>query len=361
MGRLLAGFHGAAIIASGPPYLNEIAPASLLGLFGAAVAMSMSAGMLVGSVLSLPQVLGNQTLWPWLTVIGLVLNLAQIVCLYFSVESPEWLNEKGRVEEVSWACKQIYKSDELSAQKAANVCSVPAVNNDILMLWKRCFTNAHIRSAILKIGWFYALQDISGCPVIIQYSAAIFKSAQIPLDVVPYINIAVFAVTVAGSLSCGLVVDKWGRKLTYSVSAIGITVCFLLVFILDFFKSNKIVSYTTIAPIAIFQVFSQLGVLSVPFIMASEWVAADCRVICNTFATLVGCLSQFAMGFAFPAMLEGLEKWTFLVLAGVCLSAFVFVRYVKLELTVEQKSQLNSKRTNSFISLVDNRIELQTE
>ena len=127
-------------------------------------------------------------------------------------------------------------------EKAENPTSkIPEVNF-IRQYWqnvKEIFDKKHIRIPTLHLLLLYWNQNLSGALVMLFYTTAIFQQVGVPANYVSIAIVSFFAVNFIASLFSGMVLDKWGRKLTYTISVCGMGVCMSLVFGFSFFDSHK--------------------------------------------------------------------------------------------------------------------------
>ncbi len=89
--RFLSGIYCGIFMGILPMYLNELPPQNLRGSLGTLNQLSIVFGILVSNILGLPDMLGNQRLWPVLVSLTLIPACLQLVGLMFAVESPKFL------------------------------------------------------------------------------------------------------------------------------------------------------------------------------------------------------------------------------------------------------------------------------
>ncbi len=89
--RFLSGIYCGIFTGILPMYLNELPPQNLKGSLGTLNQLSIVLGILVANVLGLPEMLGNEKLWPVLVSLTIVPAFLQLFGLMFAVESPKFL------------------------------------------------------------------------------------------------------------------------------------------------------------------------------------------------------------------------------------------------------------------------------
>merc|ERR1719427_2241993 len=91
LGRTIVGFNAGVNTVVAPMYLSEIAPVHVRGSLGTLSQFGIVCGLLLGNILGMKVVLGNDDGWPYLFGATAVIGLVQLVLLLFCPESPRWL------------------------------------------------------------------------------------------------------------------------------------------------------------------------------------------------------------------------------------------------------------------------------
>ena len=138
--------------------------------------------------------------------------------------------------------------------------------------------------------------------MLMYFSSAIFQQAGIPQSFVGIASILFFVVNLISSFVCGLIVDKWGRRVMFTVSCCGMGVCLLAVFALSFFDSNITIAYVIIGPICAFNAFAKLGCVPIPFMIAAELIPVNNRGTVQSLGVTVDFLGQFVVITLFPLL-----------------------------------------------------------
>ena len=183
------------------------------------------------------------------------------------------------------------------------------------------------------------------------FSNAIFQRAGVPVEYIGLASIGFFVVNFVSSFTCGMVVDKWGRKMTYCLSCIGMGVCLLMIFVLSFFDDSSTIAYLIILPSCLFNFFSNAGCLPIPFMLAGELVDVEKRGIVQGLGISNGFLSQFIVATLFPILVQSIDQYVFLIMAGFDFLAAIHIWLIKIEMRNEEIDGLFLKRASSFIKL----------
>ena len=345
IGRFFIGMSCGGGVTVYTVYSSEIAPAKYLGIFGASFTIGLTGAAVITSILGTEWIFSSYKLWAWIMVVSMFFSLSQLVCLFFAVESPVYLLRKNLVDEAKVANKLLHGNEaELTDS------SVEFVESDFLSDLKEIVNLGHIKVPTLHIILTYWNQNISGIPALMMFSNAIFQTAGIPSKFIGVASIGFFTVNFLSSFGCGMVVDKWGRKRTYTISCLGMGVCLLLVFLLGFFDGNQTIAYVTIAPIITYNAFSNVGCLPIPFMLAAELIPVKNRGTVQSIGVFNGFLSQFIVVTLFPILVQSIDQYVFLILAVFAFLAAVHIWFVKVEMRKEVVDSLFLKRASSFIN-----------
>ena len=108
IGRFFIGISCGGGVTIYTVYSAEIAPAKRLGLFGASFTIGLTGAAIIVSVLGTQWIFNTYKLWPWINLVNIIFNFAQLGCLIFAVESPAYLLRKNLIEEARIANKHLH-------------------------------------------------------------------------------------------------------------------------------------------------------------------------------------------------------------------------------------------------------------
>lgn len=91
IGRLLVGIASGLSTSTAPMYLAEISPPSLRGAFGTFFSVGLTAGIVIGQIFSLEEILGNDNNWQYAFSAFGFFNLVPILIYHCIPESPKYL------------------------------------------------------------------------------------------------------------------------------------------------------------------------------------------------------------------------------------------------------------------------------
>lgn len=116
-GRFLIGINNGLTVGLCPMYITEIAPVSLRGAFGTFYHLFMILSYFLSEIFSLPEIFGNDSLWPILFVVPIFIIIFQVVALCFCVESPRYLMIiKSDPEKAEKSLKILRKQEDVSEE-----------------------------------------------------------------------------------------------------------------------------------------------------------------------------------------------------------------------------------------------------
>ncbi|CAL8354669.1 solute carrier family 2, facilitated glucose transporter member 9 isoform X1 [Gadus morhua] len=321
VGRLIMGVDSGIALCALPMYLGEISPRNIRGSIGQFNSILICLGVFTGQVLGLPQLLGQESKWPFLFAFLAVPALIQLCVLPFFPESPRYLLMERRDEaaaekafqrflgkkDVSKELEEVYA--EGHAQSNLQVVSVPQL-----------IRNPAVRWQLITVIITMACYQLCGLNAIWYYTNGILAEAGFAGNIIPYITLSTGAVETLAAIVSGLVIERIGRRplLIFGFSTMAVCFGFLTVFLnlQDRVSWFPYLSYVCI--LAVIACFCS-GPGGIPFVLTGELFEQSYRPAAFMIAGLVNWLSNFAVGLLFPFIQAALQTYAFLVFAGVCI------------------------------------------
>lgn len=173
------------------------------------------------------------------------------------------------------------------------------------------------------------LNQFSGVITMMSYSATIFEEAGSALSSNMSIIIVGLIQLTSNCVAMNLV-DRAGRRLMISVSAAGVALGLSILGVYMMLKSWNIdVTAFNWLPLASFSfiiVLSQMGVLSLPFVVLNEIMPEKIKDGCCTFCMSILWLFSFITRKYFPLLIDLIcLHGSIFLFAGVCVCGAVFV------------------------------------
>nr|XP_055032655.1 solute carrier family 2, facilitated glucose transporter member 11 isoform X2 [Misgurnus anguillicaudatus] len=283
LARLLVGVNAGVSMNVQPMYFGESAPKDLRGAVAFSSAVFTALGILLGQVTGLTEVLGSESVWPYLLASNALPGLVQLLTLPWFPESPRYLLiDKGD----SKACIQ--------ALKRLRACSVfDSEMEEILQertgtgevraktMWE-LFADRSLRRQLCTVMAASSAMMLCGNDSIYFYASYIFQEAGIPLEKIQYVAIGTGACEFTSAVVCNLLIERVGRRLLLA-------------------------GVTGILPAELFDQMARPAAYMVAGSMM--W------------------LNLFLMGMAFPFIVNGLGQFCFIPFGGVCVAGCLFIGF----------------------------------
>ncbi|XP_060894072.1 solute carrier family 2, facilitated glucose transporter member 11b isoform X1 [Labrus mixtus] len=319
-GRLFCGINAGIGLCVQPLYLGEIAPTSLRGAMGTGTSIFITGGILSGQVIGLKELLGREEQWHLLLATTCVPAIMQLLILPWFPESPRYLLiDKGDDARCKKALAQLHGAagcisewEEIEKER----------NNFVGFKAKKpweLFYDPTIRWQLLTILLLNAAQQLNGINAIYFYADYLFKQAGIPSEKIPYVTIGTGACECVTALTCGLLIDRLGRKVLIAGGYTLMSICCVLITLtLTFQEANPIVPYLSMACVFAFILSFGLGPGGVTNILTAELFTQSTRPAAYIISGSLNWFSFLFIGLAFPFIVIGLQQYCFLVFLVIC-------------------------------------------
>uniref|UniRef100_A0A8C2XLY6 Solute carrier family 2 member 11b n=1 Tax=Cyclopterus lumpus TaxID=8103 RepID=A0A8C2XLY6_CYCLU len=363
IGRLLTGLNAGIGICAQTLYLGEIAPTALRGGMGMGTSIFITVGILTGQVMGLKELLGKEEHWPLLLSTTCVPAFLQLLILPWFPESPRYLLiDRGEEQGFEKALKQLHGTDACDGERE----DIEKERNNLVDFqtkkpWQ-LFTDRSVRWQLVAIGLLNAAQQLNGINAIYFYADYLFRQSGIPTDKIPYVTIGTGACECITALTCGLLIDRLGRKVLiaggYALMSI---CCILFTLTLSFQDASPVVPYLSMGCLFAFVLSFGLGPGGVTNILTTELFTQTTRPAAYMIAGSLNWLSFFFIGLVFPFIVLGLQQYCFLVFLAVCSFMAMYIFFVIpetknktfIEIQNEFKSSRNVDDTVNYGTLTD--------
>lgn len=286
-GRVLMGLAMGIGLPLASTFLTEISPVKYRGACNSMVQAGFAFGDFCGMTLSLPTLLGSESLSPFSLGFTGLTSFFMLIILFFAHDSPRYLilkmnnSVKGKeaitfyqglsqTQEVFEEILQEKQMESFSKTESGGMkwSSIPFKN---LLLACACFT----------------IPMVSGIIIIIGYSTDAFDANGLPQRVTPYLTLTLGVSNCLSSFLSVKVVDRWGRKALMKIGLIG---SFLGPFLFTIFSLINFYATTPSGFAYSLVIFLDLYVLSYSFLNASSiTLAAEiCSQSYRSYAMALG-------------------------------------------------------------------------
>uniref|UniRef100_A0A8D0AVP1 Solute carrier family 2 member 11b n=1 Tax=Sander lucioperca TaxID=283035 RepID=A0A8D0AVP1_SANLU len=352
IGRLLIGIYAGIGLCVQPQYLGEIAPTAFRGAMGMGTSIFITVGILTGQVIGLKELLGKEEHWPILLSTTCIPAFLQLLILPWFPESPRYLLiDKGDDEGCKKALKQLHgiagcDGEWADIEKEKNYL----VDFQAKKPWE-LLTDRSVRRQLLTVLLLNAAQQLNGINAIYFYAEYLFKQSGIPADKIPYVTVGTGACECITALTCGMLIDRLGRKVLitggYTLMSI---CCILFTLTLSFQDASPVFPYVSMVCVFAFILSFGLGPGGVTNILTTELFTQTARPAAYVIAGSLNWLSFFFIGLVFPFII-GLQQYCFLVFLAICslmaIYIFFFVPETKNKTFVEIQNEFQSRKARS--------------
>ncbi|XP_044268428.1 solute carrier family 2, facilitated glucose transporter member 1-like isoform X2 [Tribolium madens] len=331
-GRLLVGVSSGLITSVMPMYLTELAPNLLRGSMGVLCPLGVTCGVLVGQVLSLEGILGNEDYWPHLLGFYLLPLVSCSVILVFLPESPKYLfiikkqpllalKQLSLIRNV----KEEFLSHEIQDLK------LEEQDNDVEgEEWSiiRVLKDKSLLLPLLLVCSLQAGQQFSGINAVFYYSVSIFQKAGLSLKNSQLATIAAGCCNLLMAIISIPVMAKFNRRSTLQLSLV--TTAFFLIVLglaITFIAHFSWMPYLSIVGVLGFVVCYGIALGPIPYFIGSELFEVGPRPSAMALGSMANWGGNFVVGLGFQAMLRFLGAASFFIFALIVVVLFFFVRF----------------------------------
>ncbi|XP_074132171.1 solute carrier family 2, facilitated glucose transporter member 9 isoform X1 [Sminthopsis crassicaudata] len=349
LGRFVMGVDGGIALSALPMYLNEISPKEIRGSLGQVTAIFICIGVFTGQLLGLPEILGQESLWPYLFGVIVVPASIQLVSLPFLPESPRYLLfEKHDQEGARKAFQTFLGKADVSQEMAEALAEIRLQRNIRLVSVWELLTMRSARWQIITVVITMACYQLCGLNAIWFYTNSIFSTAGIPTEKIPYITLSTGGIETLAAIFSGLVIERLGRR-PLLIGGFGLMTLFFGILTVTLTLQDKAPWIPYLSIVCILSIIASFcsGPGGIPFILTGEFFQQAQRPAAFMIAGTVNWLSNFAVGLLFPYIVEGLKTYCFLVFATICLLGAIYFYFVLPETknkTYAEISQAFAKR-----------------
>ncbi|XP_044537389.1 solute carrier family 2, facilitated glucose transporter member 9 [Gracilinanus agilis] len=346
LGRFIMGVDGGISLSVLPMYLSEISPKEIRGSLGQITAIFICIGVFTGQFLGLPEILGQESQWPYLFAVIVIPAFVQLVSLPFLPESPRYLLFEKNDQDGAEKAFQTFLGKMDVSQEMEEALEESRVQRNIRLVsvWE-LLTRRSVRWQIITVIITMACYQLCGLNAIWFYTNNIFSTAGISTEKIPYITLSTGGTEILAAIFSGLVIDRLGRR-PLLIGGFGLMVFFFGILTVTLTLQNKAPWLPYLSIVCILGIIASFcsGPGGIPFILTGEFFQQAQRPAAFMIAGTVNWLSNFAVGLLFPYIVEGLDTYCFLVFATVCLIGGTYF-YIVLP---ETKNKTYAEITQKF-------------
>jgi MFS family permease len=353
VGRIFVGIGSGFMTVVISMYIAEVSPPKYRGALGSCLQFAMTIGILIIELIGLG--LSSAVGWRIIVIITIVPAIVQMLCLPFCARSPRWLIGQNRIDEARLQLMRLRKGDVqeefsemiLSLTKAgaasnedeghqkqmpsfgekdsfegfSNEESSEAFEGEKSLSIKHIFSIRVLAILTLKMMVVHASSQLTGINAVMYYSTNIFENSF--GDVAKYVTIGTSGLNVVMTFIGLSLIDRLGRKILLLISAFGMCIWAVLMTIGLRFD----VSALQVVSIYVFVACYAIGLGMIPFVLTAEVYPTYAVSAASSVALAVNWLCNFIIGLIFPALQRACGPFVFLIFAGLCLMAGIFILF----------------------------------
>ncbi|CAG9761018.1 unnamed protein product [Ceutorhynchus assimilis] len=340
-------------------YVAEISDPVFRGFLSPTVILALNLGI------SIAHVMGTFVKWKLVALSACIYPIACFVLLLFMPESPTYLIKKGKIDEAKigfiW-CRGNSKESTIELEflisRQQQGTNSP---KKTLMQHLEIFRNPTFYKPLLILLFFLSAMQCSGINPIAFYTVTILKEVLRNSTFNPYTSMLIMdgVRMIASILSCfGL--QYLSRRLLMIISCSGSLISLLILSVYLFITHNyDLLNDSDLSLIAVislvgYVLFSNLGLLPLPYAMSGELFASSSRGLGSGIASFCNMLQFFILIKITPWLFKVLPTEAVFLLFGVCCLVGMIVLIIVLPETRnkplhEIENYFNgNKRSNSI-------------
>ncbi|XP_073466224.1 solute carrier family 2, facilitated glucose transporter member 9 isoform X1 [Aquarana catesbeiana] len=330
IGRFVMGVDGGIALSTLPMYLNEISPKRIRGSLGQITAILICVGVFTAQVLGLPEIFGQESLWPCLFGFILIPAVIQLMVLPFFPESPRYLLlERQDSKKAEKAFRTFLGRKDVSQDIEAVLAETRIQRNVRMVSVIELIKTRSVRWQIITVITTMACYQLCGLNAIWFYTNSIFEASGIERDTIPYITLSTGGIEILAAVLSGITIEKLGRRVLL-IGGFGLMTLFfgILTVSLTFQDRASWVPYISIVCILGVIASFCIGPGGIPFVLVGEFFQQSQRPAAFMIAGTVNWLSNFAVGLLFPLIRDGLDNYCFVVFAAISLTGALYLYFV---------------------------------
>lgn len=223
--------------------------------------------------------------------------------LPFSVESPWYLVRRNDIDGARRALQRLYgKNTDVETKLKAMLSSTADEATLQKPRWVDCFRGTDCLRTFISIGVFIC-QQLSGIIFVMGFSTYLFQLAGVAVYSSFDLGIGVTACGVMGTIVSWFVVNSCGRRKIFLAGMVGLTVCLLLIGILDVVPTRA-AGWMQASFTVVYALIYQATIGSVAFVLLGEVSSTRLRAKTTALATATQSAFGIAMNVAVPYMVN---------------------------------------------------------
>uniref|UniRef100_A0A674J6J0 Solute carrier family 2 member 11 n=1 Tax=Terrapene triunguis TaxID=2587831 RepID=A0A674J6J0_9SAUR len=329
LGRFFTGINAGVSMNIQPMYLGESAPKKVRGAVTLTSASFTALGLVLGQVVGIRELLGGEESWPLLLASNVVPGLIQLITLPWLPESPRYLLiDRGDKESCICALQKLRGNGDLSSELEEMLAEQAAIKGQRAKSPWELFQNPAVRWQLISISVLSSAMQLCGNDSMYFYASYVFQEAGIPYEKIQYVIIGTGCCELITAVTSNAIIDRAGRRLLilggYSLMAV-----WAIVFMVALSQQSRIswMPYLSMACIFAYILSFGIGPAGVTGILPTEIFDQMARPAAYMICGSLLWSNLFAVGMAFPFIVEGLAHFCYLPFFTVCVCTALYVGF----------------------------------
>ncbi|GKT57946.1 hexose transporter [Colletotrichum tofieldiae] len=346
--RVLIGFGTTSSVISGSAYLAETLPWEQRAWGLALFDDFFYVGALAAAGITYSSFRFDNT-WSWRlpSLVQGVWGLWCVCLLPWMPESPRWLIDQGRPEEALIVLSHVNSNgnirDDIVRLQFRQICETIEYERDP-MSSKEAFRNRGARKRLIITATCALFSMLTGNIFIMYNIGKMLNNAGVSDEGSQLLvgkffeltmqNVGLNAVSLFVSILGSYYTDKWGTKAVALTSTAGVTIGLFMIGILTKFYGDT--GYTpgiwaTVSGIFVFSVSFSFGWIPILFLVPAQMLYFRIRAKGMSMFSFIICITGIAGNFAFPAALNAIGHWLFIINGAWNILFFGFIWWYWVE------------------------------
>ncbi|KAK9871810.1 hypothetical protein WA026_014265 [Henosepilachna vigintioctopunctata] len=332
LGRLLAGLSSGMITCLMPMYLMELSPTHLKGSLGALCPLGVCTGVLLGQVMSIPSLLGNESFWSYCLAFYLIPLTICSVFFPFLPESPKYLfvikkNNQLALQNLSKIRNMPISSLDNEIQELQNELQVSESQHNDVWTMKRVLKDRKLRLPLILVCVLTSGQQFSGINAVFYYSVTIYKTAGLSEMGQQLGTIGAGICNLFMAIISVPIMQRFDRRFIMQLSLCSTAFFLLLLAVaIKFLDTASWMPYLSIVGVLGFVLSYGLGLGPIPYFIGSELFEVAPRPIAMALGSMSNWGGNFFIGLFFPLMNSYIGAASFVIFTVWVIFLFFLVR-----------------------------------
>ncbi|XP_055629804.1 solute carrier family 2, facilitated glucose transporter member 3-like isoform X2 [Toxorhynchites rutilus septentrionalis] len=334
IGRIIVGISAGLTTGILPMYLSEVSPTKLRGTISTLCGLGLTAGVVVGQIASLEQILGTADNWHLALSSYTLLNAFCFLPYYWLPESPKYLysiknDSDGALREIRKIFgRDSIDDDYIKLQMEPHTKQVSIESTSPKRSFWSVMADPSLLLPLMLVCALQGGQQLSGISAVFFYSVSIFESVGLSSSVAKFANLGVGCLNLFISFLGPYLMAKFNRRTLslLSISSCAVNLCSLTM-VLQYIDAVSWFKYACISIILLYIVGYQIGLGPIPFFIGAELFEQSSRPAAMALGSLSSWGCNFLLGIFFPVMQSAWGAFVFVPCSLSCALLTTFVKY----------------------------------